>query len=98
MSGLLFFKNGNEINELKGKKQLTAIQKLEAFGGLDLINVLEQFSNYKAFNRAAYNASYIASNENYGDYCGAECYDDAYQFCNLGNNGKAAVMRCLWCA
>ena len=78
LSGLVFFRNQVDYKLISNKDEV-----LKDFGLFNLMALLEKYQNYRLFNKAAYNASYLGAAS---EYTPTEAdVTDAFSFCSVGN-------------
>jgi hypothetical protein len=84
LAGLVFYPTTdqlteNELNNFLNQRSSNVTNILDRFGLTALLKTLAQYETYQQFNKAAFNASWITTSNNYT--CDEECLQSAFQFC-----------------
>ncbi len=91
LTGMLFYHSKDEINlkdfsikELIHQLRSNVTGVLTEFGLFNLLKLVQLYPSYRAFNRAAYNASFYTIAD--ASHCDEKCWKEAYSFCKLPNS------------
>jgi hypothetical protein len=91
LPGLVFYRTDSDLGDqnpaaLLLEMKTNATAALQKFGLFNLLAVLQEYPDYQAFNKAAYEASFITASSNYT--CDQDCLNAAWDFCRVPGNSQ----------